>query len=134
MHWYVYHSQKAMGHSYASIGASVVYSTKKQPKLCLGDVVWVVEGDSSTPTEFALVDCFKVHMADTPPFPPGYGKFQLKAMGERSLLSKPFRLGAEMEWFEELHSRYITKQRFFHSLGGEPNILDGLLTASGAAI
>jgi hypothetical protein len=133
-HWYVYHSQKTMGHSYASLGRSIVYSTKKQTKLCLGDVIWVVEGSANTPVSFALADCFKVTETDIPPFPFEYKAFELKAAGDKSLLPAQIALTTESTWFNDLHERFITKQRFFQSLSAEPGILTGLVATSGIAI
>ena len=73
---------------------------------------------------------------DTPPFPAGYEKFQLKAAGANSMLSGQIRLNTESQWFKELHGRYITKQRFFYPLSGERErkILEGLLATSGIVI
>jgi len=134
MHWYVYHSRNAMRHTYASLGRSLVYSTKRQTKLCLGHYVWVIEGTESNPAAFSLVDCFKVTETDIPPFPPGYDQFQLKAAGDKSLLSGEIPLDAATGWFKDLHGRYITKQKFFHNLREEPAILEGLRATSGVAI
>lgn len=68
-HWYVYHSMNTMGHSYNSIGQSAAYSTKEQRKLCLNDVIWVIEGNMGNPKEFSLVDCFHYSSTDYPPIP-----------------------------------------------------------------
>jgi hypothetical protein len=134
MHWYVYHSQKSMGHTYAELGAPVVFSTKNQPKLCHGDTVWVVEGDLSTPIDYAIVDCFAVQGTDMPPFPGSYSEFKLKVIGERSLLPKPIALDKSAPWFSELRDRFITKQRFFCSLEDHRQIQEDFAAASGVAI
>ena len=47
--WLVYHSQKTMGHSYASLARHAVYSRSQQRKLCLNDWIWVVEGSTDIP-------------------------------------------------------------------------------------
>ncbi len=66
MHWYVYRSRNAMKQSYASLGTPVVYSSKQQPRLCLGNVVWVVEGDDGSPVSYSVADCFIVQSIDEP--------------------------------------------------------------------
>lgn len=129
-HWYVYHSTETMGHGYASTGSSSVYSTTLQPKLCFGDVIWVVEGDMSSPRQFALVDCFKHENTKYPPFANGYDGFKLRILG-KSLLKTPVPLQKEEEWFAHLHKNYITKQRFFRRLNDEPFVVAGLMKASG---
>ena len=50
-HWYAYHSDRVMGYTYASVGASQMYLTKCHP-LALSDVIWVVEGDLKKPAGF----------------------------------------------------------------------------------
>ncbi len=134
MHWYVYHSQKSMGHAYAELGASVVFSSKSQPKLCHGDVVWVIEGNTDTPTRYAIADCFKVKSTDLPPFSGSYSDFKLKVNGERSLLGVAVPLDTSASWFAELRDRFITKQRFFCALTDHRHIQDGLIATSGVAI
>jgi len=134
MHWYVYHSQKSMGHAYAELGAPMVFSTKNQPKLCHGDVVWVIEGDSSTPTNYTIADCFKVRDTDLPPFFDPYLNFRLKVNGERSLLGVPVPLDYSATWLTDLHDMFITKQRFFCNLINYRHIQDGLIVASGITI
>lgn len=133
-HWYVYHSVKTMGHSYKSLGKSTVYSSKQQPKLCIGDCIWVVEGDDSQPTEFGLVDCFIYKATDYPPFSAGYAKFKLKASGTSILKGKTLPLDKTMNWFDLLHKKYITKQRFFAYLEDDEDIKNGLLKILGVGI
>lgn len=126
--WYVYHSTEKMGHSYAASDPSSVYSTTLQPKLCFGDVIWVVEGDKNSPRQFALADCFRYKDTKYPPFESGYDAFKLRLMGI-SLLQKPVPLRKEDEWFSNLHKKCITKQRFFERLSDEA--VAGLQKASG---
>lgn len=129
-HWYVYHSAETMGHSYASTGSSSVYISKAQPKLCFGDVIWVVEGDTSTPRNFALVDCFHYEDTKYPPFASSYKGFQLQVLGT-SVLKAPIPMLKDDEWFSQLHAKYITKQRFFERLANAPQIIAGLQKVSG---
>lgn len=131
-HWYVYHSTETMRHSYASTGSSSVYSTTLQPKLCFGDAIWVIEGDTSTPRKFALVDCFRYEDTKYPPFSNGYDAFKLRVVGT-SLLKHTIPLQKEGEWFSRLHSKYITKQRFFERLSSEPEVIVALQKISGIA-
>ncbi|WP_273455872.1 hypothetical protein [Nevskia ramosa] len=133
-HWYVYHSQKTMKRPYSFAVGSAVFSTKNQPKLCNGDIVWVVDGDLAEPSQFKLADCFRVEATEIAPLPIGYEQFKVKASASSSLLLEPAKLGIDLKWFELLHARYITKQRFFHSLSNEPEILDGLRRISGVKI
>lgn len=126
MHWYVYHSRKTMGHPYIGLPGPVVYSSKLQPKLCLGDTVWVIEGDESTPVNYTLVDKFFVSSTDTPSPVGPYARFKLKVCGAKGLLTAGVPLISDMQWFSSLHGRYITKQRFFASLATEPDIERGL--------
>lgn len=134
MHWYVYHSQKSMGHSYAELAQPTVFSTKHQPKLCHGDIVWVIEGSTDTPTTYAIADCFKVQDTDFPPFTGRYSKFKLKVNGVRSLLAAAVPLDSSSPWFADLRDRFITKQRFFCSLRDHRSIQEGLTAKSGVAI
>lgn len=130
-HWYVYHSIETMGHPYES-GVSAVYTTSEQRKLCFGDIIWVIEGDIGKHKQFRLVDCFRNNEQKYPPFPIGYTKFRLKVSGEVSLLKGPIPLSKEYEWFSELHSKFITKQKFFNVLTLQ--ISDGLLNTSGITL
>jgi len=134
MHWYVYHSRNTMGHAYSNAEARVVYSSKLQPKLCLGDTVWVVEGDECSPANFALVDTFLVRSTDVPSRVGPYTKFKLQVSGGESLLKCSVPLTSKLSWFESLHSRYITKQRFFMSLTAEPDIESGFRQVASDAI
>lgn len=130
MHWYVYHSQKAMECAYDRSSAPVVFSTREQPKLCHGDTIWVVEGDLETPTNFEIADCFIVQGTDGPPFATTNAKFKLKVIGERSLLPKPISLNASASWFADLRDGFIKKQRFFCRLDAHPHIYEGLAKAT----
>ena len=119
-----------MGHAYTKTGTASVYSTTLQPKLCFGDFLWVVEGDTSVPRQFALVDCLRYEDTKHPPFPAGYSDFKLRVIGT-SLLKIPVPLKKEDDWFSRLHKRYITKQKFFSRLTGDPEVLAGLQQVSG---
>jgi hypothetical protein len=88
--------------------------------------VWVVEGDESTPVNYTLVDKFVVASTDTPSPVGSYAPFKLKVSGGKSLLTTATPLTPEVQWFSSLHRKYITKQRFFESLGTEPDIERGL--------
>ena len=134
MHWYVYHSQKTMGRSYADLGGPMAFSTKNQTKLCHGDTVWVIEGDLATPANHAIADCFKVHSTNIPPLIGGHSDFKLQVIGYPSLLRGPVALDISAPWFSELHKRFITKQRFFCSLEDHQKIREGLADVSGVAI
>ena len=134
MHWYVYHSQKTMGGSYAELGGPMAFSTKDQKKLCHGDTVWVIEGDLATPANYSIADCFKVRGTNMPPSIDGYSDFKLQVIGDQSLLNTPVALDKSASWFSELHKSFITKQRFFCSLDDHQKIRDGLADASGVAI
>jgi hypothetical protein len=116
-----------MKQTYSSLGEPAVYSTTRQPKLCKGDVIWVVEGDDSQPMQFRIVDCFTLsHCDDVPRHGPFFSTFKLKCVGAKSLLTRPVELSKEsMPWFRELHERFLTKQRFFDRLG--PAIVAGLV-------
>lgn len=114
-----------MGHAYSELGTRVVYSSKQQPKLCLGDTVWVVEGDERAPANFALVDAFVVRSTDIPSPVGPYSRFKLAARGCESLLKRSVPLTSDLAWFASLHSRFISKQRFFASLDVEPEIAFG---------
>lgn len=131
MDWYVYHSERTMGRSYESFGEPFVLSTRRRPKLCLGDVIWVVEGFGRPLAGFRLADCFAVRATEESAIP----SFTLKVRGDESLIRSAIGLDpASMPWFASLHSRFITKQRFFNSLGSEPEISGGLRKVSGVAI
>lgn|SRR5690606_35369179 len=127
MDWCVYHSQKTMGHPYSDLKECAVYSKTEQRKLGFGHTIWVIQGGLDTPTDFSLVDCFKVQDFDYPPFKGAYRDFAVKVRGE-SLLSGPVALDSSLgSWFSELHGKYLSKQRFFSSLK-EEEIHQGLRT------
>jgi len=132
--WYVYHSKNTMGHSYGELGGSMVYSAKDQPKLCHADTIWVIEGGLSIPTNYIIADCFTVKGTDTPSRWGAYARFKLKIFGDSLLVCGPVAVDASAPWFAELHDRFITKQRFFCSLGDHPHICKGLAIASGLLI
>ena len=130
-HWYSYHSEKTMGHTYASAGCPGMYLSRAPKKLEVGDIVWVVEGGLRTPVRFSLVDCFEYSDAKLPPFAPSYSKFAIQILGHHSLLRTSIPFNRTEKWFAELHARFITKQKFFNRLEGEPAIVEGLCSASG---
>jgi hypothetical protein len=129
--WYAYHSQKTMKHSYASVGKSGMYLTREHSALCRGDIVWVVEGDLSNPTNYSLVDCFSYEEASYPPFSPEYSRFKIYIQGNKSFLRIPVSLDISVEWMTHLHGQYITKQKFFCPLHTEPKVQEGLSLVSG---
>jgi hypothetical protein len=129
-HWYSYHSEKTMGHTYASAGGSGTYLSRTPTKLDAGDIVWVIEGDIRTPTRFSLVDCFAYSDAEFPPFVPLYSRFAIRILGHHSLLRSPVPLNRADRWFFALHGRFITKQKFFSCLEEEPELVEGLCTVS----
>lgn len=133
-HWYVYHSQNAMGHSYASLGEPAVFLTSEKSKLCLRDLIWVIEGDRDTPCNYHIADCFRYEDTDYPPFAGAYSDFKRKVKGGDSFLSAAVPIHLELPWFKELHGRFITKQRFCASLADEPTIVEGLMNDSGVGI
>ncbi|MFC1560720.1 hypothetical protein ACFL3W_02135 [Pseudomonadota bacterium] len=133
-HWYVYHSQKTMGHSYESMAESAVYSTKQQPKLCIGDIIWVVEGNNNQPTGFSIADCFKHSRADYPSPYGAYSKYKLKVEGKSLLKNKNIGLEKHVPWFDQLHKGYITKQKFFVQIDNQKEVVKGLIDVSGVAI
>lgn len=126
-HWYVFHSKTKMRCSYSSLGETAAYSSRKQPKLLLGDVIWIVEG----PGEFQLVDCFVHSNTDYPPLQHPFAEFALKAKGS-SLLKSEMPLDDSFSWFKELRTRFITKQRFFARI--EAQVVDGLIKVSGVSL
>jgi hypothetical protein len=134
-HWYAYHSDVTMKHTYASLCVSQMYVTSLKPSLFLGDVIWVVESDESKPAKkFRLADCFRVTKTLRPPFPAGYGKFVLKLEGVPLPFASPLQLCKGDPWFEILHRKYITKQKFFNKLDSEPVVVNGFLLASRVAL
>ena len=130
-HWYAYHSQNTMKHPYSDIGRSAFYLSKKTVKnLCIGDLIWVVEGDTTTPANFFLVDCFKYSSSEFPPFKSEYSNFDICIIGTSLLYSSILLNRNSDDWFADLHSRFITKQRFFNSIDDTQDIIDGFLNVS----
>lgn len=129
--WLVYHSQKTVGHSYASLARSVASSRKPQTKLCFGDVIWVVEGSTDIPTRYTLVDCFRYADTEYPPFLPPYNGYAVRILGTESLLAQPVPLDMTADWQQEIRDRFLTKQRFFVSLAAEPLVVAGLKALGG---
>ncbi|PPC84654.1 MAG: hypothetical protein CTY38_00990 [Methylotenera sp.] len=113
-HWYVYHSTEAMGRDYASSGESAVYSAKGRPKLCFGDMIWVIEGSTGMCKDFKLVDRFVNEQQDHGSFVKNGRPFKLKISG-KSLLPAPIRLnGTNNAAFDDIYKNMITKQKFFN--------------------
>lgn len=133
-HWYAYHSEKTMGHTYASVGASTMYMRREPSALEAGDLIWVIEGDLRSPTRFTLVDCFEFSDVEYPPFKQSYQKFAVRITGHRSLLMTPSPLNRADAWFADLHGRFITKQRFFNQLNSDPHIIEGLASIGGVML
>ena len=131
MHWYGYHSQKAMGRSYGGPG---MYLSKLPSSLSMGDLIWVVEGDTSTPIEFALVDCFQYEVSESPAPDAAVSRFSVRVTGSSLLGSRRILLDKTWPWFIDLHGRYITKQRFFNSLASEAEIVNGLKEVAGLVL
>ena len=131
--WLVYHSQKTVGHSYASLGRPVAYSRKPQTKLCFGDRIWIVEGSTDIPTRYTLVDCFRYADTEYPPFLPPWNGFAVRILGTESLLAAPVPLDMSADWQAEIRDRFLTKQRFFVSLAAEPQVIEGLEALGSAA-
>lgn len=129
--WIAYHSQKTVGHSYASVSRHSVYSKTTQKKLCFGDVIWVIEGSNDIPTQYTLVDCFRYAETEYPPFLPPYDGFETRIIGKESLLAKPVALDMTVDWQVAIRDRFLTKHRFFVSLGGEAEIVAGLQALAG---
>lgn len=128
-HWYVYHSDKTMGYTYASTGISAFYlKTDKANHVTLykNHIIWVIEGNLQTPCQFKLVDCFHYLRSEEPPFNNMHGKFSgtqsefnaihikfTRRIFGNSLLSNPISLDKEDKWFDYMHKKRITKQKFF---------------------
>jgi hypothetical protein len=129
--WMVYHSQKTVGHTYASLARHAVYSRTTQKKLCFGDVIWVIEGSNDIPTQYTLVDCFRYAETEYPPFLPPYDGFEARIIGKESLLANPVLLDMTADWQTDVRDRFLTKHRFFVSLAGETRISDGLKALAG---
>ena len=124
--WLVYHSQKTMGHSYASLARHAVYSRSQQRKLCLNDWIWVVEGSTDIPTRYTLVDCFQYADTEYPPFRAPYNGFAVNIIGKESRLAAPAPLEMTEDWQTHIRDRFLTKQRFFVNLAAEPQVVAGL--------
>ena len=133
-HWYVYHSQKTMKTTYLSLSESAVYSKTNRRELCSGDVIWVIEGDRDNPINFSIVDCFK-HTESDYPSPHGeFSDFKLKISGPSLLEIGNYALDKSMPWFNILHLKYLSKQKFFSNITDEDDIVNGLLDVSGIVI
>ncbi|MCH8475937.1 MAG: hypothetical protein LAT55_12010 [Opitutales bacterium] len=132
--WYVYHSQKTVKNPYSSLAESTVFSKTSRRDLCIGDTFWVIEGDLSNPVNFTLVDCFTYTTSDYPPFPVEFSDFKYKFSGSSLLTGSPIALDKSMPWFEELHQKFISKQKFFNNISLEHNVVEGLRDIAGVSI
>ncbi len=138
-HWYVYHSEETMGRRYGRPELKRVFSTKNRTKLCLNDRIWVVEGVGQSPKAYLLAASFIYTDTHYPPFPYAKfgcvdGDFEYAYSGPGESFDDGIPLDPEaLPWFAGLHAKYITKQKFFEDITGQPAIVEGLqaLLASG---
>lgn len=79
------------------------------------DVVWVIEGDVSSPCQFTLADCFIYSESIEPPFKSSRSMFNYNISG-KSLLNSQILLDKKWEWFNDLHVEYIKKRKNFYPL------------------
>ncbi|WP_426360359.1 hypothetical protein ACPUVO_09140 [Pseudocolwellia sp. HL-MZ19] len=133
-HWYVYHSQKTMKATYLSLAESSAYSKSNRRELCLGDIIWVIEGDQDNPTNFSIADCFKYTESDYPSPHGPFSDFKLKISGSSLLKIGGLTLDKSMPWFDVLHSKYLSKQKSFNNITDENDIVNGLFDVSDAII
>jgi hypothetical protein len=133
-HWYVYHSQKTVKNTYSSLAESTVFSKSNRRDLCIGDIIWVVEGDLSNPVNFTLVDCFIYKTCDYPPFSLEFSDFKFKFSGTSLFSFNSIALDKSIPWVLDLHSRYLSKQKFFNNIAVERDVINGLLDVSGVVI
>jgi hypothetical protein len=132
--WYVYHSQNTVKNPYSALGESTVFSKTNRRDLCIGDTIWVIEGDTSNPINFTLVDCFSYTTNDYPPFSLEFSDFKYKFSGSSLFMSGPIALDKSMPWFKEMNSKYLSKQKFFSNISAERNVVTGLLDISGIVL
>ncbi len=129
--WYVYHSAETMDRRYGNPDKNHVFSEKQKRKLCLNDEIWVIEGYGESPKTFYLAAHFVYKETDYPPFPspykgPKYDDFNFMYAGPGESFGSEYELNASASpWFEELHKKFITKQKFFHSLEEYPGVVNG---------
>ena len=117
-HWYVYHSDKTMGELYKLSNKASFYLQKVRAggaTLFKKDVVWVIEGDKSSPCQFKLADCFIYSELKEPPFKSSHSQFKYNILGT-SLLENQIILDKKYEWFNQLHQEYIADRKFFYPL------------------
>lgn len=129
--WYVYHSQKTVKKPYSSLKESTVFSKTNRRDLCIGDTIWVVEGDTNNPINFFVVDCFTYTTSDYPPFSAEFSGFKFKFTGTSLFSAGSVALDKTMPWFKELNSKYISKQKFFNNITAEHDVISGLQDVSG---
>jgi hypothetical protein len=132
--WYVYHSEEIMGYRYGHPQQKHVFSTKDRDKeLSLGTNIniWVIEGVGQSPKDFYLAAHFTYEEAKKSPFPEPYegekySKFAKMYVGPGESYGSKYNLTiASHPWFEVLHKKYITKQKFFNEII-KKEIVDGL--------
>ena len=63
---------------------------------------------------------------DRGPFSGDSARFGAKVVGVSSKLRFPSGLNRADKWFADLHSQFITKQKFFSRLGDHPEIVQGI--------
>jgi hypothetical protein len=130
--WYVYHSAETMDCRYGNPEKNHVFSTSDKKKLCLNDDIWIIEGFGESPKIFYLAAHFIYKETEYPPFPSPYkgGKysdFNVMYAGPGNSYGSKFNLTfTDHPWFKELHSKYITKQKFFNDISGLPDVTSGL--------
>jgi len=136
-HWYVYHAEESMGRRYGRPTVNRAFSTVLRKKLCFNDRIWVVEGVGQSPKRFMLAASFIYADTHYQPFPFGMfgsvdGKFECAYSGPGECFEEKLQLDPEsLPWFAKLHSRYITKQRFFDDISGHTEIVNGLTQLAG---
>lgn len=132
-HWYAHHSEKAMGHPYPKLAQPRFYVTKLHASLQPGDWIWVIAGDTRTPTRFTLADCFEVVAVKPDPFPGTASKFKFELQGHNSKLKFDYGLNRAEEWFAMLHHMYLSKGIPFNRLDSFPEVIAGLKRTCGLA-
>ncbi len=95
-HFVVYHNPDVMPYPADHVSELSVYSNKVVSDL-RGDRIWLLTG-SERPRKFFLVSTFLVDDVDTS----GREGFQLKALGTKGRIFKPFPRLDELPWFDEL--------------------------------
>jgi hypothetical protein len=121
-----------MGRRYGRPELNRVFSTKERTKLCIDDGIWVVEGLGKSPKRYVLAASFIYIDPYHPPFSYAKfgqvdGRFECAYSGPGESFGDALPLDPEvLPWFADLHTRYITKQKFFEDITGRPAIVEGL--------